>query len=130
MSRNFYFAALLALLSLGSCQEANPEPDFSGLENISYSMLDSYGTAGSGFDVRISPNPFFWDVNIQVHNPAGNRAVIFLSDDKGKYSKRVELPDANQNYVRFDFKDMPKGVYICEIQQEGKVDRYRLVKAQ
>ena len=130
MRKNLYLAALLALLSLGSCQETDPEPDFSGLQNISYTVLNSFGTTSSAFNVRIFPNPFFREVDIQVHNPAGKGIVIFLSDEKGKYSKRFDLPDSNQNYIRFDFSSMPKGVYICEVQQEGKVDRYRLIKAQ
>lgn len=130
MSRNVYFAALLVLLSFGSCHKADPEPDFSGLQNIPYSMHDSYGTTSGEFSVRIYPNPFFQEVNIMVHNPAQKGAVIFLSDEKGKYSRRVDLPETNQDYVRFDFSSMPKGVYICEVQQEGKVDRYRLIKAQ
>ncbi|MBD1398023.1 T9SS type A sorting domain-containing protein [Pontibacter sp. JH31] len=130
MRKNLYLAAIWALLCLVSCQHTSPEPDFSGLQNISYAVHQSPGTMSGEVEVRVFPNPFFREVNIMVHNPAAKDVAIFISDEKGKYTRKFELPDANKNYLRVDFNDMPKGVYICEVQQAGKVDRYRLIKTQ
>ena len=130
MGKSLYLASMLALLCIVGCRKSDPAPDFSGLQDIPYSIHANSGTSSDDIRVSIFPNPFFQAVNIMVHNPAANEVVIFLSDEKGKYSRKIELPDANKNYVRVDFIDMPKGVYLCEIQQQGRVDRYRLIKAQ
>lgn len=130
MKSYFYLIALAVTCCLGSCSQADPEPDFSGIQNIAYTMQQLSGTTGSATHVSIYPNPFLSYLTIEVHNPDNTPGAIYVSDEKGKYSKKIELQERRGTSVNLDFSQMPKGVYICEVQQSGKADRYRLIKAQ
>jgi hypothetical protein len=130
MKPYLYSIALAVTLLLEGCSQAEPEPDFSGIQNIPYTVQQFSGTTGGAAHVSIHPNPFFEQLEIYVHNPDRKPATIYISDQKGKYSRKIDLlPDGSNNYVLLDFQHMPKGVYICEVQHPGKADRYRLVKA-
>ena len=130
MKTYFYSIALGVSLCCGRCRHADPEPDFSGIQDIPYTVQQVSGTTDGSPYVSIYPNPFFEQLTISVHNPDKKPATIYLSDEKGKYSRKIDLlPDGSNNHVQLDFHHMPKGVYICEIQHPDKIDRYRLVKA-
>ncbi|WP_299705289.1 T9SS type A sorting domain-containing protein [uncultured Pontibacter sp.] len=130
MKSCLYLIALVATFCIGGCSQADPEPDFSGIQDIPYTVQQFSGTTGGTTHVSIYPNPFFSHLTIEVHNPDNTPATIYVSDEKGKYSKKFEVHEGGGTSLFLDFSRMPKGVYICEVQQPGKVDRYRLVRAQ
>lgn len=132
MRKNVYLPLLLmALLLCGGCQINEPEPDYSGLAQLTYSLkATAAGNATTATNVSVYPNPFSNQVTVQVFSNPGEVATIYFSDEKGKYTKKIELPDGNRDEVQVNFGEMPKGVYVCEVQLGGKVDRYRLVKVQ
>lgn len=130
MKRYLSLIALAAALSLAGCKHSAPEPDFSGLQDIPYTVVQSSVIGGGAARVFIYPNPFFDHLTVGVHNPHREATTIYLSDEKGKYSRKITItPEGGSNQVWFDFSGMPKGVYLCEVQHPDKVDRYRLVKA-
>ncbi|MFD3001114.1 hypothetical protein ACFS7Z_12115 [Pontibacter toksunensis] len=120
---------LTALLLCGGCQKHEPEPDFSGLAQLTYSLQASVtGNATSEIHVAVYPT-FFQDyVTVEAFPASGEVATIYFSDEKGKYTKKIALPEGNRSQVQVNFSGMPKAVYICEVQRGDKVDRYRLVK--
>lgn len=124
--------SLLLTVSLfsGGCQSEEPIPDFSGLQNVTYTLHAITGSSATNdVIVRVYPNPFVNSVNVKVFVSSGEMATIYFSDEKGKYTKKIELPDGNKARVEVEFGRLPKGIYLCEVKANGKISRYRLVKA-
>ncbi|GAB3826677.1 hypothetical protein GCM10028895_37980 [Pontibacter rugosus] len=78
--------------------------------------------------VSVGPNPFTNYVEVHFSNSEMLPATVYFSDEKGKYTKKIEVTDRAPVSVKLDFNEMPKGVYLCEVQQQDKVSRYRLIK--
>ncbi|WP_242920962.1 T9SS type A sorting domain-containing protein [Pontibacter liquoris] len=126
-----YLPYLLGCLLLCcACRQNEPEPDLSGITQLPYSYLAPLGTSAVQTSISIYPNPFFQDVTVEVQAAEGEAATLYFSDEKGKYTKKIMLPDeSNSHRVQVDFSNMPTGIYICEVRLSGKVSRYRLIKA-
>lgn len=108
-----------------------PEPDFSGLAQLTYTVQAAATTnATSEAHVIVYPTFFMHGVTVEAYPAMGETSTIYFSDEKGKYTKKIALPEGNRSTVQVNFGGMPKGVYICEVQQGGKADRYRLVKVE
>lgn len=123
--------AIAALLCLNGCKQHDPEPDYSGLQNLTYSVQQKAGSAAGGnVGISVAPNPFVHEVKVSLYDPNTSTATISFSDERGKYTKRIAVDYVYDGIsVRAAFDGMPKGVYICEVQLGGQVSRYRLIKA-
>ncbi|WP_347157241.1 T9SS type A sorting domain-containing protein [Pontibacter chitinilyticus] len=128
MKAKLYLPLLLTSVVLfGGCQQSEPEPDYSGIQRLTYTLHATSASAAQT-QVWLYPNPFGQYVTVQVAAQQGQTATIYLSDPKGRYNKKIELPDGNATQVQVDFGRMPKGVYSCEVRLPGSVRRYRLLK--
>lgn len=121
-------APVLAL-SLSACHKALPEPDYSGITSLAHTVQHTTGSAAAQQSVvRLYPNPFVSFFKVELSAPDPTTAVIYLSDEKGKYRKEFDVEVTGQTQVTIDFNSMPKGVYLCEVHMAGQVSRYRTIK--
>ncbi|MEJ8801103.1 T9SS type A sorting domain-containing protein [Pontibacter sp. H249] len=126
MQKNLYLSLLVAGLLLTGCKANEAEPDFSDLSQVPYSVQSMSATETQ---VAVYPNPFFDHVNVEVPAVAGEVVAVYFSDEKGKYSRKIELPEGTANRAVVNFSGMPEGIYTCEIVTQDKISTYRLIKA-
>lgn len=131
MKKTFYFLLLPAVfLFNAACQKELPEPDYSGLPDITYTLNSvTSSSATNDVGVQVYPNPFAHLVRVDVFASSGEEATIYFSDEKGKYSRKIVVSGGNRTSVEVVFRGMPDGIYMCEVRANGKVSRYRLIKA-
>ncbi len=131
MKKTLFSLLLPAVFLFNSgCQKELPEPDFSGLPNITYTLNSiTSSSATNDVAVQVYPNPFVHYVTVDVLASSGEEAIIYFSDEKGKYSKRIVVSGGDRTSVKVAFEGMPDGIYLCEVKANGKVSRYRLIKA-
>ncbi|MFT2007246.1 hypothetical protein ACMA1I_01100 [Pontibacter sp. 13R65] len=130
MKHLYCLVTFLLVLPLGSCQTTTPEPDFSGVQNLNFTITAKSNLLLSADAISVHPTIFQDMVYVDVSSLGNDPVVVYVSDEKGKYSKKIELPQgAGEYHTMINFQGMPKGIYVSEVHFNGKVSRYRLVKA-
>ncbi|MDX5436702.1 MAG: T9SS type A sorting domain-containing protein [Pontibacter sp.] len=130
MKTYLYLLILAGCFSLSGCGKAEPEPDFSGVQTLTYTVQQTAGsTAGPEVQLAVNPNPFFDDFSVSLNAPSAMAATVYVSDEKGRYKKEIETTVSGYTHIKINFSEMPKGVYLCEVHLAGQVSRYRMIKA-
>lgn len=81
------------------------------------------GELSSG-SLHIYPNPTNGKCHIEFSGPATN-AIVSIYSSTGKLLQ--QLSNVNGNGLDLDITDLPKGVYIIQMEEEGSVFHARLV---
>lgn len=130
MKTYFRIAAAMLAVSLSACNDAVPEPDYSGINQLSHTVQHASGSTTSQESmIRLYPNPFVASLEIVLSAPAPTTAIIYLSDENRKYRKELEVEVTEYTKIAIDFASMPKGLYLCEVHMAGQVSRYRAIKS-
>ncbi|WP_187262585.1 hypothetical protein [Pontibacter beigongshangensis] len=131
MKKNLCVTAVASLLLFSGCHTADPEPDYSGIQSLSYTITAKSDLLLSSDAVWVYPTFFLDLVHVDVNLQGGEQVVVYLSDEKGRYSKKIEFPAGTGDYQAIiNFSGMPKGIYMSEVHLADKVSRFRLIKAE
>lgn len=126
MSIKLYTIVLIVLLAFAGCRPTDPaEPDFSGIQHLTYTVHQTASPAAGPAHAIVYPNPFVNHLSVSLNS----EAVIYVSDEKGKYTKKIEVDAAGGSQVTIDFRNMPQGIYLCEVHQAGQAKLFRLIHA-
>jgi len=69
--------------------------------------------------VNIYPNPALNYIIIELNKGNATGAIVNLFNNNGKMLRSVNIPAQQQNYV-LGLKDIPSGMYIIEVEYDGK----------
>lgn len=93
--------------------------DFDGA--FEYSSVQTIKVKSTGFD--IFPNPAIDKINIEL--PLQEEAIVRILDQTGKLVKIIEWKEGQQS---IDISDLPKGVFIMEINVQNQLLVEKLIK--
>jgi hypothetical protein len=88
----------------------------------------------SGLSLRIAPNPFSAQTQIEFQLPKAGEVSIHIYDAAGQLVRTLDYSEARQgvNSIKWDASDdanrrVPSGVYFCRLEAFGKVYTHKLV---
>jgi Secretion system C-terminal sorting domain/Kelch motif len=93
-----------------------------GSETVSQVETVHFGKANQ---YKITPNPTHGDLNIALESAMTQDCQISVYDLVGR---KVVSQKVNSNFTSLNLNALEKGIYIVEIQQNGKVSKEKIVK--
>ncbi len=104
--------------------------DFDGAFN--YSNIIKVNTNNNLFEetVEVSPNPFVNEINIKLNTLASNNVKIQIYNVDGKLEvERNYLVNVGLNNIELnDISNLPKGLYVLKVNQNGVSKSFKLIK--
>lgn len=105
--------------------------DFDGKYTYSNIVKLSNGDAKNDQrHIEISPNPFENEISIQLNALANEKAKIEMYNTDGSlvYTKTMDLEHGINNLVMNELGDLPKGLYILKVNQNGFLKTFKILK--
>ncbi|HEV3223823.1 MAG TPA: T9SS type A sorting domain-containing protein [Puia sp.] len=99
--------------------------------SISYSAILNINCEKISDKISVGPNPFVNSFNLSIETTSTGQATITLYDAMGKLlSHRIVPLGEGNNQVGFDGLDwLPSGIYYLRIENQDKVEHFKLLKA-